>query len=379
MECYPSGLSIVIPTEGRPTLTARLLQGIAAARQTVAVPVEVLLIDSSDGQSRLTIQDACLSTGAVYLRGSANVREKRNQGLSRCQYSVVLFLDSDCLPDLTLLVNHWKHYPAPDANLGGVVGQTIFEGPEGLAWRMVSRTSLVAHFTQAANQNALAWGTTSNISFRHEVLDEVGPFDTDFPFRLGGDDLDLSYRVSQSGYMLRAEPDAIVLHSRSTWNTVPSVLRRALRWGRIEYYLYRKHPSARVWCPPDLFGWLLLVAVLFASQALLFGSLLYLSLIPIWFTLALMLFTILASREATAGSPAHRLGHHVLSSIPELTYRFGVAIEFLFHGDFRFMWSRAWFEPRAPQNNWRFEAWNLWSNLSALLACQGLLLLGGVR
>ena len=242
MSHYPEGISVIVPTEGRPQLTARLLQGIVQARVAVDAPVEVLVVDSSDGQAQATIHDACRTASAVYLSGSTNVREKRNQGLRLARYSVVLFLDSDCTPRPDLLAAHWQHYAAGCRQIGGVVGQTIFEGPQGLAWRMVEQTSLVAHFTQAADHESVCWGTTSNISFRHDVIDEVGVFDTEFPFRLGGDDLDLSYRVSRRGYVLRADAQAVVLHSRSTWNSLPSVLRRALRWGRTEYYLFRKQP-----------------------------------------------------------------------------------------------------------------------------------------
>jgi cellulose synthase/poly-beta-1,6-N-acetylglucosamine synthase-like glycosyltransferase len=370
---YPEGISIIVPTEGHVSLTIDLLRALARAREGFAPPSEALIVDSSQGDDRKAIAQACAQCDAQLIDGPRNVREKRNLGVQRARYAVVLFLDSDCRPSPDILMEHWRFYHSRDEDVpGGVLGQTVFEGPETRAWRMVRNSSLVARFALAARATTATWGPTANISFWREVLNQVGLFDTGFPFRLGGDDLDLSYRVVQAGFTLVCNPNAIVYHNRSTWNSLQAVLSRAFRWGRMEYHLYHKHPKVRVWAPPGFWGWALLVWALFCTQAIVLHDMALPVLFLPWMILSLVLFSVL-SVVGTGGSTQSRarlFADSLLTAVPELTYQFGVAWEFTRHGDLRFLGSRAWFDPSAPRDNWLFEAWNFWSNLMALLICQ---------
>lgn len=372
---YDSGISIVVPTENRAELTSNLLEALASSRANFAYPSEVLIIDSSDAPDHAGIALACSKYEARLIDGPDNVRDKRNLGISNARYSVVLFLDSDCRPTPDLLMVHWVRYT--NERIGGVLGVMIFEGDETFAWRMMRDTSFVARFGFAERSDTTSWGPTANISFRKHVLDTVGTFDSSFPFKLGGDDLDLSYRVTQAGFTLVCEPQAIVYHSRKTWSSLQAVIGRVLRWGRMEYFLYAKHKDARVWSPPSFWGWALLVLTLLCLQSIILQRLSLLALYPLWAILAILFFSMISSWSEPSGNRKRiRLfGNSLLAAIPELTYQLGTTIEFLRHGDLRFLWSRAWFEPEAPRTHWLAESWNMWSNTFALLICQLFLML----
>lgn len=372
---YNQGISIVVPTEGRISLTRELLQSLVGSRGNFRLPCEILIVDSSQEEDKKKIAAACKQCDAILINGSRNVREKRNLGIQYAQYSVILFIDSDCRPTSKILEEHWRCYHNKDTgNLGGVLGQVLFEGSESWVWRMVKYSSLVAHFTRAEQETTANWGATANISFRHEVLDKVGWFDTNLPFRLGGDDLDLSYRVTQAGFTIECNSEALVYHSRRTWNSLHAVLNRAFRWGRMEYYLYRKHPGARVLSPPGFWGWAFLVGVLFFIEAIVGMNqpLTMIGAFLLWVSLSLLLFSFLSviDEKESLQNKIRMLGESLLTAIPELTFQFGAVLEFIRHIDFRFLWTRIWFEPSALRNNWIFEAWNVWSNLFALLICQ---------
>ena len=90
------------------------------------------------------------------------------------------------------------------------------------------------------------WATCSNTSYRREALEKLGGFETRWPARLGGDDTDLGLRLGKSGYRLRGNPDAVVLHSRATWNSFSAVWKRAFRWGRMDVHLYYRRHTDRV-------------------------------------------------------------------------------------------------------------------------------------
>lgn len=374
---YPPGLSIVIPTEGRIELTAVLLRALGQLRKTFAPPTEVLVVDSSIGEAREAIAGSCRENDATLVPGPPNVRVKRNLGVAQARYALVLFVDSDCRPAPGLLEQHWHHYTAPQGERpGGVLGQVIFEGPMHWTWNLVRHSSLVQRFSAMEQGTQVSWGPTANLSIRHEVLDRVGPFDSQMPFHLGGDDLDLTYRMVRSGYPLICDPAAAVFHSRETWSSLDAILQRAFRWGRMEFHLGQKHPEAKVPAPPPYWGWWLLVGMLALSQVVLFGRALPLLGWAGWVVLSLLFFAFLVAMDGggRAAERASRYWDSLLTAVPELTYQLGTAYESMRHRDMSFLWSRCWFNANTARQEWVPEAWNIWSNLTALLVVQSLLL-----
>jgi len=235
-----SGFSIVVPTHGRVILIERLLSSLDLTRSKCPVPSEVLVVDSSPTHAAEKIKSSCGKHNAVYIPGPTNVRKKRNEGIRRGQYSVVLFIDSDCAAHPELLVQHLRCYEE-QPYLAGVLGQIVFTGPKNWIWEIVRFTPFVNPFSFARQWPYAIWGPTANISYQRQLLLEIGLFDENFPFRLGGDDVDLGLRVTKSGHLLRCNPEAIVYHSRDTWTRGVGILSRAFRWGRMEFYLLNKH------------------------------------------------------------------------------------------------------------------------------------------
>lgn len=291
MMTYQPGISIIIPTEGRLHLTCRLLRHLDALRKKAGFSTEVLVVDSSQGTDRQVIEFTCADYHAKWMEGPASVRKKRNLGIMNACYAIVLFLDSDCDPREDLLEQHWQAYQQKgNSNLGGVLGRLEFTGPETLAWHLVKNSSLVQHFNQT-DVSYVKWGPTANLSIYRKVLDAIGLFDDTFPFILGGDDLDLTYRLTQSGWLLMSCPKALAYHDRSTWNSLRAIFSRALRWGRMEYYLYKKHSSLQTPHPPSFFGWLILVSLFSVASAVLQQSWQFLALPVVWIVFSIIFFS----------------------------------------------------------------------------------------
>lgn len=366
---YLSGISIVIAAEGRVQLTCNLIMRLDDLCHKVEFPTEVLVVDSSQGADRETISQTCKEFNAQWIAGPESVRKKRNIGIGKACFSIILFLDSDCLPEDGLLNQHWQVYHSQNAErLGGVLGRLEFTGQETFAWRLVKNSSLIQHFDQSSLPH-VKWGPTANLSVAKAAVDEIGLFDETFPFKLGGDDLDLTYRLTKNGWLLISNPNALVYHDRSTWNSLKAVLSRAFRWGRMEYYLYKKHTSLQTPHPPSFFGWLFLVIGFSAVSSLILKNWRLLALPVGWIVLALIFFSLWISL-AQKGSLNQRwrfFWESILTGIPELVYQFGSTWEFLKHGDLRFLLSRPLLSLTGISGIWAYEAWNTWSNLLAFL------------
>lgn len=237
--------SIVIPTWNRSDLVDKLLESLYIEKNRYSSGnVEVLVVDSSIGEEKERIKSSCEKYDVAYIEGDDSVRKKRNKGIKLSQYDHILFIDSDVVVEKGILDEYMEAYKNPyKVNLGGVLGYTEFVGERTFWWKILEKTSLVNSFSFARDYPFHSWTIGNNVSFKKSVLEEIGMFEENFPFKLGGDDLDMSYRVTKAGYMIGSAPNAVTYHSRKTWNSYKAVHDRAKRWGTMENYIVSRHPE----------------------------------------------------------------------------------------------------------------------------------------
>jgi glycosyltransferase involved in cell wall biosynthesis len=327
MSSEVDGVSVVTPTHGRGHLVAGLLESLRVARAGSSRPTEVIIIDSSPREEAETIRAACEEFEANYVRHQVNnVRQKRNIGVEVARFPVVLVIDSDChaTPDLVS-----EHAQAYSDGVGGVLGLTHFVGPHSLMWKVIERTSVLDAFSYAERMQVAPWGPTCNISYRKSVLVDVGLFDTGFPFRLGGDDVDLGLRVTDSGHRIRCNPRAVVEHTRETWDSVPLISRRLFRWGRMHYHLMRKHPGRVFYDFPSVPGVFILLAVFAAPLAVAAGRPLWVLAPLLWVALELPLEAFMTC--SLTGSGLRGFGYQLAARLLGLLYECGTVFEALRH------------------------------------------------
>ena len=237
--------SIVIPTENRSCLLTALLASLKADRESYAYgDTEVIVVDSSEGEEKEKIMLACKEYDAAYYVGDISVRKKRNHGIIKARYPYILFVDSDVTAEPGLISSHmnvYRDFSSP--KLGGVLGYTEFAGKLTFWWKLLEQSMLIDAFSFARKYPFQSWTIGNNVSFRKDVLVEVGMFEESFPFKLGGDDLDMTYRITKAGYLIKSCPEAVTYHSRETWNSIKAIHNRAKRWGTMEYYICQRHPE----------------------------------------------------------------------------------------------------------------------------------------
>jgi cellulose synthase/poly-beta-1,6-N-acetylglucosamine synthase-like glycosyltransferase len=160
------GISIVVPTIGRPSLDL-LLDRLRPQLLDPSVPVELLVVPDDER------------------RGPAATR---NRGWRAARYAWVAFLDDDVVPAADWLAALVRDLRQP-GNVGGVQGRLTVTARESTDW--------------AANTAGLerAWWATADMAYRRDALERVGGFDERFP-RAYREDADLAYRVTRIGYRL---------------------------------------------------------------------------------------------------------------------------------------------------------------------------------
>jgi len=358
------GISVVTPTHGRRHLVATLLESLQAARIGADMQSEVLIVDSSGEEDARVIQEACEKLDVRYLSHPVNnVREKRNLGVREARFPVVLFVDSDCTVSPDLLIEHARGYRD---GVGGVVGVTRFVGPANRTWRLIEKTSVLDSFSYAARMETAPWGPTCNISYRKDVLEQVHGFDESFPFRLGGDDVDLGLRVTDAGHAIRCNPAAVVEHTRETWSDLRLIGRRLFRWGRMHHHLMLKHPQRRLIDFPKTMGVFFLLALALMASALIGLRPWLLLLLPLWLALDLLLEAAFLSRLSAEGRRG--FGAHLGGRLLGLLFELGTLIEGARHGSMRPFYQEIYYAPPSPNSSGRSRrAVQVWASLLALL------------
>lgn len=318
--------SVIIPTYNRSYLLERLLVSLQQARENYKYgKAEVIVIDSSKGTEREKIVESCKKHDAVFLEGTDSVRQKRNLGICAAQYEYILFEDSDVEVDKELLNAHAETYlnEIDNPRNGGSFGLTKFVGNDNFIWKIVQYTTLTDSFGFAEKWPYQAWTIGNNVSFKKCVLEEVGLFEEAFPFKLGADDLDLSYRITHKGYQIKSQPKAIAYHSKDTWKKWANVKERSKRWGRMEYYISGRHPEIFINRFPKTALVCIIFAVLFGIMAFATTSWLPFVAYLIWLLLTTICTYVFQVEETKQGNPVWFLCAKLL----EFKYYFGHVYE----------------------------------------------------
>ena len=141
----PRGISVVVPTVGRPSL-GTLLAALHQAPRPPGVPVEVLVVPDATGAGPATT---------------------RNRGWRQAAHEWVAFLDDDVVPDPAWLRRLAADLTVPP-EVGGVQGQVRVPLPDDRRptdWERVT-----------AGLADSDW-ITADMAYRRAALERVGGFD----------------------------------------------------------------------------------------------------------------------------------------------------------------------------------------------------------
>ena len=366
------GFSIVVPTHNRSDLVASLLHTLSIARARFPGTVEILVVDSSEGDEPDAINKLCARYNACYLRCTNHVCKKRNIGIQQAGSEYILFTDSDCEVPPDILTQHAQAYESAREDIGGVLGVTTITGDLAPIWQTLKLdASFTAAFSFARWLKYAPWGTCTNISFRREVLRQVGGFDENWPLVVYGEDVDLGLRVNEAGFRIQCNPAAIVKHNSTLISSLRQVLRKKYLSGRADYYLGQKHPAC---LSPEFPGWpgmTLLVLFVLLLRSLVIGS--SLSMLPgvIWLLVGVVCQAVLTARASRTGWRS--ILRHAAIILFEAIFELGRLTESFRHGEVKRLWTKFVYVERQLVGERNKRIRQMWACVVAFLCLLALL------
>jgi cellulose synthase/poly-beta-1,6-N-acetylglucosamine synthase-like glycosyltransferase len=193
------------------------------------VLTEVLVVDASSGalDDIRTSHEWARWIDYVQPPGvRTTIAHQRNIGVRSAEGDIIVFTDSGCLPE-----DGWLERLLAPILEGG---ESVTCGPARAIGKSVYSG---VHWLGTRDMDFVPMATTINLAFRREAFDAVGGFDESFG---SAEDIDFTWRLTDSGYRLRWVRDAVVQHD---WGTPERQLRRAFFYGKGACRLLRKHPQ----------------------------------------------------------------------------------------------------------------------------------------
>jgi GT2 family glycosyltransferase len=224
-------VSVVVASYNGARTLHETLEGIAALDYP---DYEVIVVD--DGSTDATAAIAANFDVRLISTENRGLSNARNTGMEAASGDVVAYIDDDAVPD-----PHWLQYLVATLAAGGYAcagGPNLAPPGDGaLADCVANAPGGPAHVLLDDRQAEHVPGC--NMAFRREALVEAGRFDP--LFRIAGDDVDVCWRVQDSGGSIGFSPAALVWHHRR--NSLRAYLRQQRLYGRAEALLERRWPQ----------------------------------------------------------------------------------------------------------------------------------------
>lgn len=196
---------------------------------------DVILVD--DG-SKDTTGEIAQGYDITYLwQENCGPATARNKGAKEAKGEIILFTDSDCVPDSDWVREMVK--PFSDQSVIAVKG--AYKNKQKSIVARFAQLEFEERFEMLKKAESIDMVDTYSAGFRKDTFLRLGGFDTSFPVA-NNEDTELSYRMTKMGFKMVFNPNAIVFHLDH-----PATVKRYVRlkfWrGYWRTVVYKKFPD----------------------------------------------------------------------------------------------------------------------------------------
>ncbi len=231
-------VSVIIPTYNSERYILKTLK--ALENQNFEKPYEVIICDDGSKDRTVEICEEFSKKSKIPIRVFKNEHHgpawQRNFGAKKARGKILLFTDSDCIPDKNWIKEMVK--PFKD----GIVG---VQG----TYRTANKESWIARFEgyeierrheKMEKEKYIDFIGTFSAGYRKDIFLKFGGFDTNFPIA-SGEDPELSYRIEKHGYKMVINTKAFVYHYHP--DSLKKYMKQKFYRAYWRIFMYKKHPA----------------------------------------------------------------------------------------------------------------------------------------
>lgn len=224
--------SVIIPAYNAERTIGKCLEGLQ--KQSFR-GFETIVVDDGSTDSTVSIVKRFKEVKLIQ-QNHAGPAVGRNNGASKASGEILVFTDSDCVPQGDWLEQMLK--PFEDKDIAGVQGRYRSSQP-GIMARF-GQLEIEKRYARMERLGYIDFIGSYSAAYRKKVFDELQGFDVSFPMA-SGEDTDFSFRVNEAGYRMLFNSRAITMHHH------PVGLKRYLKVKFYRAYwrtkIYKRHPG----------------------------------------------------------------------------------------------------------------------------------------
>ncbi len=257
---------------------------------------EVIIVD--DGSTDSTAKKIRNFPIKYIWQENSGPASARNRGAAASKGEIILFTDSDCVPEVNWISEMLK--PFKNMDVAAVKGAYLTRQQSIIA--RFAQIEFEERFEMLRKAESIDMVDTYSAGFLKNIFSKMAGFDTSFP-AANNEDTELSYRMSNLGFKMVFNPSAIVYHLNH-----PDSIKRYAKikfWrGYWRVVVYKKYPDKMLkdtYTPQSLkfqslFMFLLLTGIPFSAIFPAYGAYL-MPFVFLCFIVSSMSFTLLVFKK----------------------------------------------------------------------------------
>lgn len=218
---FKSLISIIIPNLNNPIISQVID---ALLKQTYGGEYEIIIV----GQDKYNLLDRFKKIKKIIIIDTLKPEipsVNRNIGIKQALGDYLIFIDADCIPRKNWIDQHIKNHIQNGSQV--ICGSFALEKSTNF-WQFCDNLSHFHTFSSNRRRGKINVICSSNFSIPKKILNKVGTFNKHL---IIGEDLELSFRLSQANIPLFFEPKAYIVHLPGR-NSFFSILRHSYSWGK---------------------------------------------------------------------------------------------------------------------------------------------------
>ncbi len=225
-------VAVIIPARNAEATLGACL----SALQRQGVPGDDAQLIVVDDRSTDQTAGMALARGARVLSGDGRgPAAARNLGAQQADAEILIFLDSDTIPEEGWLEAMLA--PLVEPEIVAVKGRYVTQ-QRGLVARF-AQLEFEEKYARLARATTVDFVDTATAAYRRDVFLEAGGFDESFPAQ-SAEDVELAFRLASQGARFAFNDHARVKHKHA--ETLLAFLVKKLRYGFFRAEVYRRYP-----------------------------------------------------------------------------------------------------------------------------------------
>lgn len=210
-----TSVDVIIPTRGRRDMPVTTVEKLLEDNYP---DYRIIVIDQNDTPIEKLREMSESHTNLIHHAAeSRGLPAGRNEGLGLSESEIVIYVDDDIIPEPDFIKGHVLAYT--HESVGGIAGKVLEVRPEMSKHVPPGKVGKVNYWSgelyrgfTGDNPVDIDSAQGVNMSFRREVLEEIGGFDTRYGGTFFYEETDTCLRVRKLGYKMRYTPDAVLTH-----------------------------------------------------------------------------------------------------------------------------------------------------------------------